>query len=67
MHDAIANDGEVLDPVKGQEKGKNVGNVSLINFQEGCQETTAQMHVHHATERIAKGKIADIPVLHVRN
>ena len=67
MQDAIANDGEVLDPAKGQEKGKDVGNVLLINVQEGCQETTAQMHVHHATEKIAKGKIADIPVFHVRN
>ena len=51
---------------KGQEKGKDVGNVLLINVQEGCQETTDQMHVHYATERMAKGKIADIPVFHVR-
>ena len=56
MQDAIANDGEVLDPEKGQEKGKDFGTVLLINVQEGCQETTAQMHVDHATERFCKGK-----------
>ena len=67
MQDANANDGELLDPAKRSRKGKRCWKCLLINVQEGGQETTAQMHVHHAAERIAKGKIADIPVFHVRN
>ena len=57
----------MLNSAKRPRKGKDVGNALLINVQEVCQDITAQMHVHHASERIAKGKIADIPVFHVRN
>ena len=67
MQDAIANDGEVSDLAKRSRKGKRCWKCFIDKCPGRVSKDNCPMHVHHATERIAKGKITDIPVFHVRN